>query len=96
MPEKPGKETRLNHKRRFRLPYDLWQVDIEGPNTYVRQSMKWGSGVDRLTILEILCSITEQDDSPLLAVRCLVQNVYLQTSQLGNGLLKHLTQTLNR
>ena len=48
-----------------------------------------------LTILEILSCVIQEDDSPLVAVGCLVENVYSQISQLRGWLLKHLAQILD-
>lgn len=49
-----------------------------------------------LTILQILGSVTQQNDPTLIAVGRLVENIHLELGQFGHGLLKHLTQALDR
>lgn len=49
-----------------------------------------------LTILQILGSVTQKNDPTLIAVGRLVENIHLELGQFGHGLLKHLTQALDR
>lgn len=48
-----------------------------------------------LTFFQILGSIAQQDDPALVAVGRLVQDIDLELGQLGDGLLEHLTETLD-
>ncbi len=58
----------------------LFKILIEQPLAYARSAKLTNMAFDRksLTTLEVLCSIVQENNSPLAAVGCFVHHVYLE------------------
>jgi hypothetical protein len=65
------------------------------PASMLEKSQPRGRFLFALTILEILCRVTQQNHTSLGAIGCLVENVDFQICKLRNGLLKHLAQVFH-
>lgn len=53
-------------------------------------------GAGEHTVFQMLCSVTQENDSALGTVSRLVENINLKFRQFRYGLLEHLAQTLYR